>query len=39
MASGDLRVLISSEQIHRRIEELGAEISADYPGDAPILSR
>jgi hypoxanthine phosphoribosyltransferase len=36
MASGDLRVLISSEQIHRRIEELGAEISADYPGDAPI---
>ena len=36
MAAGDLRVLISAEQIHNRIQELGAEITADYSSDAPI---
>jgi hypoxanthine phosphoribosyltransferase len=36
MPSGDLRVLISSEQIRTRIQELGAEITADYTSDAPI---
>jgi hypoxanthine phosphoribosyltransferase len=36
MPSGNLRVLITAEQIQSRIKELGAEISADYPVDAPI---
>jgi hypoxanthine phosphoribosyltransferase len=36
MAAGNLRVLISSEQIRSRIQELGTEISADYSSDAPI---
>ena len=36
MPACDLRVLISAEQIHTRIEELGAEITADYPEAAPI---
>jgi hypoxanthine phosphoribosyltransferase len=36
MPAGNLRVLISAERIHNRIQELGAEISADYSGTAPI---
>jgi hypoxanthine phosphoribosyltransferase len=36
MPAGDLRVLISAEQIHNRIQELGAQISADYSSAAPI---
>jgi hypoxanthine phosphoribosyltransferase len=36
MQSGNLRVLITAEQIRGRIQELGAEIAADYPSDAPI---
>jgi hypoxanthine phosphoribosyltransferase len=34
---GRMRVLISREQIGRRIEELGREIAADYRGRRPIL--
>jgi hypoxanthine phosphoribosyltransferase len=30
------RVLIPAEKIRSRIEEMGAQISADYPGPAPI---
>src|SRR5687767_7830812 len=36
MAAGDLRVLISSDEIRNRIQELGAEITADYSSEAPI---
>ncbi len=36
MPSGNLRVLISAEQIDLRIQQLGAEITADYPSSAPI---
>ncbi|MDP8990548.1 MAG: hypoxanthine phosphoribosyltransferase [Acidobacteriota bacterium] len=31
-----LRVLLSAEQIHNRIAELGAEIDRDYPADEPV---
>ena len=30
------RVLISAEQIHQRIAELGAEIDREYPGGEPV---
>jgi hypoxanthine phosphoribosyltransferase len=33
---GKLRVLLSAEQIRARIEELGAQITADYPDGPPI---
>jgi hypoxanthine phosphoribosyltransferase len=36
MDGSKLRVLISAEQIHARIQELGRQISADYPDDSPI---
>jgi len=36
MPAGNLRVLISAEQIQARVQELGAEIAADYQGDTPI---
>ena len=36
MPTGNLRVLISAEQIRDRIQELGAEIAADYPSESPI---
>lgn len=31
-----LRVFLTASQIQARIQELGAEITQDYPGDAPI---
>jgi len=31
-----LRVLVSAEQIQKRIAELGAEIDRDYPGGEPV---
>jgi hypoxanthine phosphoribosyltransferase len=31
-----LRVLLSAEQIHKRITELGAEIDRDYPSGEPV---
>jgi hypoxanthine phosphoribosyltransferase len=31
-----LRILISAGEIHRRIEELGAEIDRDYPAGEPV---
>lgn len=34
---GRMRVLISQEQIKRRIDELGREITSDYRGRQPIL--
>jgi len=34
----DLReILYTREQIHRRVEELGAQITADYTGKSPML--
>jgi hypoxanthine phosphoribosyltransferase len=36
MSAGNLRVLISAEQIQTRVQELGAEIAADYEGLTPI---
>jgi hypoxanthine phosphoribosyltransferase len=36
MDKSRLRVLITAEQIHQRIEELGRQITADYPDDRPI---
>ena len=36
MDKSKLRVLISAEQIRARIEELGRQITADYPEDRPI---
>ena len=36
MEGAKLRVLISAEQIDKRIKELGAQITADYAGDAPL---
>ena len=36
MEGTKLRVLIPAEQIDKRIKELGAQITADYPGDAPL---
>lgn len=35
MAS-NLRVLISAEQIQARVDDLGARVTADYPGPRPI---
>ena len=31
-----LKVLLSAEQIHNRITELGAEIDRDYPAGEPV---
>ncbi len=31
------RILVSEDQIHRRIREVGAQIAADYRGRTPIL--
>lgn len=36
MDKSKLRVLISAEQIQTRIQELGRQITADYPEDRPI---
>jgi hypoxanthine phosphoribosyltransferase len=36
MDKSRLRVLISAEQIQKRIAELGQQITADYPEDRPI---
>lgn len=36
MDKSKLRVLISAEQIQARIQELGRQITADYPEDRPI---
>jgi hypoxanthine phosphoribosyltransferase len=36
MDRSKLRVLIPAEQIHARIEELGRQITSDYPEDRPI---
>lgn len=36
MDKSKLRVLISAEQIQTRIQELGQQITADYPEDRPI---
>jgi hypoxanthine phosphoribosyltransferase len=36
MDAANLRVLLTADQILHRIQELGAEITADYPGPAPI---
>lgn len=36
MDTSRLRVLLTADQIRRRTEELGAEISRDYPDDRPI---
>lgn len=36
MADHQLRVLIPAEQIQARIEELGRQITADYPEDWPL---
>jgi hypoxanthine phosphoribosyltransferase len=33
----DIRVLFTAEQIQARIRELGAEITRDYAGQAPVL--
>ena len=33
------RVLVSEEDIHARIREVGAQISEDYRGKCPIFSR
>ena len=33
------RVLISQEDLQKRVAELGAQISADYTGKEPILVR
>ncbi|HXA52947.1 MAG TPA: phosphoribosyltransferase family protein, partial [Candidatus Acidoferrum sp.] len=38
MTETNLRVLISAEQIHKRIQELGEKISRDYPtGDLHMI--
>lgn len=34
--TSSLRVLISSSEIHERIQQMGAQIDADYPGDEPL---
>ena len=36
MESGSLRVLITADQIRDRINELGRQITADYPDERPI---
>lgn len=36
MTDNKLRTLISAEQIQKRIAELGADITRDYAGDAPL---
>jgi hypoxanthine phosphoribosyltransferase len=36
MDRSKLRVLISAQQIHDRIQDLGRQITADYPDDCPI---
>jgi hypoxanthine phosphoribosyltransferase len=36
MQAGNLRVLISAERIQTRIEELGAQITADYSNPEPL---
>jgi hypoxanthine phosphoribosyltransferase len=36
MDRSKLRVLIPAERVHARIEELGRQITADYPDDRPI---
>src|SRR5687767_11089918 len=36
MQAGNLRVLISAERIQARIEELGAQITADYSNPEPL---
>ena len=36
MESGSLRVLLSADQIRDRINELGRQITADYPSERPI---
>ena len=36
MDKSKLRVLLSAEQIRTRIQELGEQITADYPDDRPI---
>jgi hypoxanthine phosphoribosyltransferase len=36
MTDNKLRKLVSAEQIQTRIEELGAAITRDYPGDSPL---
>jgi len=36
MDKSKLRVLIPAEQIHARIQELGRQITADYPEERPI---
>ena len=36
MESGPLRVLITADQIRDRINELGSQITADYPDERPI---
>ena len=33
----EIRVLYSAEQIQRRVQELGAQITQDYAGRAPVL--
>jgi hypoxanthine phosphoribosyltransferase len=35
--SGDLQVMYTEEKILERVRELGAEISADYAGQMPVL--
>ena len=37
MDDRELRLLISDEEIRRRVDELAAKISRDYKGNAPIL--
>lgn len=36
MPESKLRILLTAEQVRARIEELGRQITADYPGDMPI---
>lgn len=36
MDSSKLRVLIPADRVRSRIEELGRQITSDYPGDRPI---
>lgn len=37
MSDDSLELLLTSEQIQKRVAELGAEISADYAGKEPVL--
>jgi hypoxanthine phosphoribosyltransferase len=37
MDSTNLRVLLSADKIHARVEELGNQIGADYQSDEPLL--